>query len=103
MLGLLLGISIHAAREGGDVGGIAVVGGVAISIHAAREGGDNRDTVFAVGGGISIHAAREGGDVQVVRCKDCPYFISIHAAREGGDRCRCQNPQPEPHFNPRRP
>ena len=33
-------ISIHAAREGGDVGGIAVVGGVTISIHAAREGGD---------------------------------------------------------------
>ena len=34
-------ISIHAAREGGDpIGGIAVVGGVAISIHAAREGGD---------------------------------------------------------------
>ena len=23
--------------------------------------------------------------MQVVRCKDCPYFISIHAAREGGD------------------
>ena len=33
-------ISIHAAREGGDVGGILPVRAAGISIHAAREGGD---------------------------------------------------------------
>ena len=40
MLGLLLGISIHAAREGGDEYKYYVIGGQYISIHAAREGGD---------------------------------------------------------------
>ena len=36
-------ISIHAAREGGDVGVIIVFRIIyIISIHAAREGGDNQ-------------------------------------------------------------
>ena len=35
---------------------------LAISIHAAREGGDRRATVNPAGFDISIHAAREGGD-----------------------------------------
>ena len=73
-----------------------------ISIHAAREGGDPvlreaRDEI-----NISIHAAREGGD-QVVRCKDCPYFISIHAAREGGDYAQASGSARLCDFNPRRP
>ena len=34
------GISIHAAREGGDVADAEDVYDVNISIHAAREGGD---------------------------------------------------------------
>ena len=33
-------ISIHAAREGGDLDATALRALVAISIHAAREGGD---------------------------------------------------------------
>ena len=33
-------ISIHAAREGGDVLAIYKLGLAVISIHAAREGGD---------------------------------------------------------------
>ena len=33
-------ISIHAAREGGDVDGVNANHGDIISIHAAREGGD---------------------------------------------------------------
>ena len=78
-----------------------------ISIHAAREGGDVADGVPATFDDISIHAAREGGDY----CPECsrtwydrfqstppvkaatktsfgtrkPHNISIHAAREGGD------------------
>ena len=56
-------ISIHAAREGGDVrrtkGGFKTK---RISIHAAREGGDGWEADMQAAFGISIHAAREGGD-----------------------------------------
>ena len=80
------GISIHAAREGGDES--APDGWqkkLEISIHAAREGGDefSRNTPFEYD--ISIHAAREGGDDQVTMEYINPLIISIHAAREGGD------------------
>ena len=34
-------LSIHAAREGGDVGIIKLIGKFKLSIHAAREGGDD--------------------------------------------------------------
>ena len=55
-----------------------------VSIHAAREGGDiwrrsSRATQF-----VSIHAAREGGD-KVLRVNVQEAAVSIHAAREGGD------------------
>ena len=36
----VLGISIHAAREGGDFVNHYAKQGYSISIHAAREGGD---------------------------------------------------------------
>ena len=56
-----------------------------ISIHAAREGGDMQAALNAAGyTDISIHAAREGGDFPPV-CYSCRSKISIHAAREGGD------------------
>ena len=80
-------ISIHAAREGGDVSRIAIIFSALISIHAAREGGDffpvvstEKSQIFQstppvkaatlvsilclVISEISIHAAREGGDVK---------------------------------------
>ena len=37
---IMTGISIHAAREGGDKNVNALAGVYDISIHAAREGGD---------------------------------------------------------------
>ena len=55
-------ISIHAAREGGDLMLIPLAFADSISIHAAREGGDLGVCDFASASGISIHAAREGGD-----------------------------------------
>ena len=56
-----------------------------ISIHAAREGGDvNNGTRNAIEF-ISIHAAREGGDPLKVMGELLWLHISIHAAREGGD------------------
>ena len=42
----ILGISIHAAREGGDVRVLANVDVSLISIHAAREGGDILPSTF---------------------------------------------------------
>ena len=56
-----------------------------ISIHAAREGGDLINDCCARTIRISIHAAREGGDV-VRRPLPANKLISIHAAREGGDK-----------------
>ena len=79
-------ISIHAAREGGDLSAVLMQSDISpfqstppvkaatlfeplvlriykISIHAAREGGDNVNSPFTIIARISIHAAREGGDV----------------------------------------
>ena len=52
--------------------------------------------------GISIHAAREGGDAVIYNLYKT-FRISIHAAREGGDqpsRLECAHSY---YFNPRRP
>ena len=104
----MLTISIHAAREGGDVNVNINSRISAISIHAAREGGDGVQSVNPTFlRHISIHAAREGGDQYTMSCFKCStifqstppvkaatrvwrdsvevYGISIHAAREGGD------------------
>ena len=57
---------------------------IGISIHAAREGGDFRKLFAFITFTISIHAAREGGD-PVAMTHPRLLCISIHAAREGGD------------------
>ena len=58
---------------------------LAISIHAAREGGDVVGLINGRLSSISIHAAREGGDLDVAKHFENGALISIHAAREGGD------------------
>ena len=68
-----------------------------ISIHAAREGGDVFEVEFADEFEISIHAAREGGDVFEVEFAD-EFEISIHAAREGGDCLRREIVAGSPRF-----
>ena len=97
----------------------------AISIHAAREGGDVRNAAFFKFVGISIHAAREGGDSDVYnytglsatfqstppvkaatpqrRVRHPCGAISIHAAREGGDVGSASAITGASYFNPRRP
>ena len=62
-------ISIHAAREGGDLDDLRLaIRAAQISIHAAREGGDEDDRIYSMWElDISIHAAREGGDLRVRR------------------------------------
>ena len=78
-------ISIHAAREGGDLSISALPPRQRISIHAAREGGDLKNADLRGANLISIHAAREGGDDYLDRVIGVA-AISIHAAREGGDQ-----------------
>ena len=73
-----------------------------ISIHAAREGGDINRTQNGKISSISIHAAREGGDAENLGY-DCNQAISIHAAREGGDGRVGVFKALRLHFNPRRP
>ena len=76
----------------------------AISIHAAREGGDLDDVAgFQRTGDISIHAAREGGDVVPLGTGTLSLYISIHAAREGGDEALFMRSKSKGNFNPRRP
>ena len=78
-------ISIHAAREGGDIRKLrdrrrAGRFQSTPPVKAATSSSDTMHTRTA----ISIHAAREGGDVLAIY-KLGLAVISIHAAREGGD------------------
>ena len=96
-------ISIHAAREGGDLEELGLAYDFdEISIHAAREGGDILVAALVNRQAISIHAAREGGDSSGMsfpnKCN-----ISIHAAREGGDFSLLHFCHNFDNFNPRRP
>ena len=74
-----------------------------ISIHAAREGGDVKASLKYCRWKISIHAAREGGDAAVALAENPLVDISIHAAREGGDDAAMPWTASARHFNPRRP
>ena len=87
---IVLAISIHAAREGGDPHSEGFKLNVFISIHAAREGGDGYGYSRRCNIVISIHAAREGGDVGGIAVVG-GVAISIHAAREGGDAARAHS------------
>ena len=64
----LMGISIHAPREGG------------------RRGGETGNVPLR---GISIHAPREGGRLRSLSTDGASSNISIHAPREGGRLQRC--------------
>ncbi len=75
-----------------------------ISIHAAREGGDICSVERSVTAlPISIHAAREGGDAFADAFGEPVHVISIHAAREGGDVLVGEHRANMCNFNPRRP
>ena len=81
----LAGISIHAAREGGDAASAATA-------STETEFQSTPPVKAATGYSflcwdfcwISIHAAREGGDTRLIHVFP-ERTISIHAAREGGD------------------
>ena len=99
-------VSIHAAREGGDLSRHQRGAYRAVSIHAAREGGDRKcatirpETSFnprrprgrrphvvlpaqAVISFQSTPPARAATSIAIF-CRT-PFLVSIHAAREGGD------------------
>ena len=104
---MILAISIHAPRVGGDgcsrfsygpqaifqstppVWGatailIKLTTQINISIHAPRVGGDSIIALAIFPGSISIHAPRVGGD-DYTRHPVYRKAISIHAPRVGGD------------------
>ena len=78
---------------------------VRLSIHAPREGGDDlvpHDVILPVR--LSIHAPREGGDLAAAGTINREVRLSIHAPREGGDSSRrSTGPGSESPFNPRPP
>ena len=69
---ILIDISIHAPREGGDPLQQQQAGYTTISIHAPREGGDLTTNKPKDKTKISIHAPREGGD-----SKDAQFYLRI--------------------------
>ena len=79
-------ISIHAPREGSDLGRLKHLDVIqVISIHAPREGSDTPWIALWVSQQqISIHAPREGSDNKAME-PFRPLPISIHAPREGSD------------------
>ena len=78
-------ISIHAAREGGDVAfSPAVNYRNKFQSTPPVKAATPRYKMLLVHKPISIHAAREGGD-PVAMTHPRLLCISIHAAREGGD------------------
>ena len=99
----MAGISIHAAREGGDINRNCVIARRKISIHAAREGGDGKiDKILYIFRGFQstppVKAATQGTLLSVIYPA-----ISIHAAREGGDPLLSGLHCSLAYFNPRRP
>ena len=79
-------ISIHAAREGGDVDGVNANHGDIISIHAAREGGDLTCAERYLS--VQIFQSTPPVKAATFNTRHCNFrnaVISIHAAREGGD------------------
>ena len=101
---LIIDISIHAPREGGDVvrQGEALLRGLFQSTPPAR-GATWREVASALDKMISIHAPREGGDFDETICERLAAYISIHAPREGGDGVRVGHRSGADHFNPRPP
>ena len=117
----IIGISIHAPREGGDHSdAVSLLRQSQISIHAPREGGDRSSSSGHRTRIISIHAPREGGDPSgekidgllqdfnprpprggrpptIFSPSDRP-MISIHAPREGGDSKSIRKPAPTLRF-----
>ena len=74
-----------------------------ISIHAPREGSElGYHWVSYKKVWISIHAPREGSDLRRLCTAHSPH-ISIHAPREGSDRSRHLPSCRTAHFNPRSP
>ena len=97
------GISIHAAREGGDGFGFCPCRRAerfqsTPPVKAATYLHDVESANYD----ISIHAAREGGDLFSIFAFTGSK-ISIHAAREGGDCLGCIISPSNKDFNPRRP
>ena len=121
----VMGISIHAAREGGDGYTDEAKKPLVISIHAAREGGDGQGYACSVGrkafqstppvkaatsdfAGVFARSLFQStppvkAATRLRKFDPVPFGISIHAAREGGDGAAKDISGGGADFNPRRP
>ena len=101
---LNLDISIHAAREGGDLTDLhSVRRKLAFQSTPPVKAATSSGMSFPNKCNISIHAAREGGDALARDSYIFSIRISIHAAREGGDYLAHAVINAAIDFNPRRP
>ena len=96
-------ISIHAAREGGDVIYGFTQNGETISIHAAREGGDGGFLLLFTAAFLFQSTPPVKAATTLVEYRRGMAAISIHAAREGGDLHSPHLTKKIKNFNPRRP
>ena len=99
-----LRISIHAPREGGDVG-CETNNDFDLLFQSTppARGATELTVMYNDGRLISIHAPREGGDRPSGAAGAAVASISIHAPREGGDAGPRPKFRPPCDFNPRPP
>ena len=95
--------SIHTTCECSDRYIALIIADSGISIHAAREGGDCHISKF-----LSVYAPFQSTPpVKAATLHglltNIPLDISIHAAREGGDLIAATDTSRTSYFNPRRP
>ena len=94
---------IHTTCECSDRYIALIIADSGISIHAAREGGDYAAPV-CIGLATSFQSTPPvKAATQLDERKRNNYAISIHAAREGGDKLAVRCDRKKAHFNPRRP
>ena len=100
---MVIAISIHAPREGGDSTAVMVVTTSSISIHAPREGGDYFTPArAALTMSFQSTPPVKGATTFDIQVDDIT-GISIHAPREGGDPTPIHITNVLNYFNPRPP
>ncbi len=101
--GMVLPISIHAARVGCDTSDCDWWPFIAISIHAARVGCDSKRLYHFCRRRLFQSTQPEWAATTPSEPNALSVLISIHAARVGCDQTVCTECSRKCHFNPRSP
>ncbi len=101
-LAMVIGVSIHASREGRDRNYVRQTELAAISIHASREGRDN--LLADLLPYLKFQSTRPVKDATIEEA-GLHFFVqvSIHASREGRDLIDQHTQDRDQGFNPRVP